>query len=61
MVPFALGPGLDLVIGEGHVAVFAGVVDATTLHLDRNNVSWSVIVFATGLRIEIDATHVGTV
>jgi len=44
-------------IGERGVAIFAGIVDATALHLDRHNVSWSVIVLATSLRIEIDAPN----
>lgn len=58
LVPFILWPDLDLVIGERGVAICARIVDATALHLDRNNVGWSVIMFATGLRIEIDATHI---
>jgi hypothetical protein len=59
LVPFILWPDLDLVIpGERRVAICARIIDATALHLDRNNVGWSVIMFATGLPIEIDAMHI---
>jgi hypothetical protein len=55
--PLGLRPDFDRVIGEHRVAVFAGIVDAAALHLDRNNISGSVIVLATGLRIKVDATN----
>jgi len=45
-------------VGKGQVAVFASIVKAATVHLDRNNVSRAVIMLATGLRIEIYAMHV---
>jgi hypothetical protein len=45
-------------IGEDDVAILAGVVNATALHLDGNNVSRPVIVDATSVRIEIDPTNV---
>jgi hypothetical protein len=44
-------------IGERGVAVCAGVVKAAAFHLDGDDVSWSVIVLATGLCIEIYAMH----
>ena len=46
-------------IRERDVAVFASVVDAAALHLDCNNVAWSVIVLATSLRIKTDAANLG--
>jgi hypothetical protein len=55
--PFALEPGIDLMIGEGSVAVFAGIVNAAALHLDRNNVSGSMVMLATSLRIKIHAAN----
>jgi hypothetical protein len=58
LVPLALWPDLDLVIGERCVAIFARIVNPTTLHLDRNHVGWSAIMFATGLRTEIHSTHI---
>jgi hypothetical protein len=61
LVPFALWPNLYLVIGKRGVAVLAGIVKTTTLHLDRNNVSRSVIVFASGFQIDIYTTDVGTI
>ena len=55
--PLCLRPDFDYVIGERGVTVFAGKVDATAFHLDRNNVSGSVIVLAARLRIKVDATN----
>ena len=57
LAPFPLGPGLDRMIGERVMTILAGIVNATALHLDRDDVSGSVIVLATGLRIEIDAAN----
>jgi len=48
-------------IGKGGVAIFASIVNAAAFHLDRNNVSDPVIMFAPGLRIEIDAAHIGKI
>ena len=59
LVPLPLWPDFDRVIGECGVTIFAGIVDATALHLDRNNVARSVIVLATSLRIKIDAANLG--
>jgi hypothetical protein len=61
LAPFILWPDLDLMVSERHMAIFARVVDATALHLDRNDVGWTAIMLATGLRIEIDAPHVWTI
>lgn len=58
-VPFAFRPDPDRMIGERCVAVFARIVDSAALHLDRNHIGWFTVMLATGLRIEIDATHVG--
>jgi hypothetical protein len=49
VVPFPLGPNFYRMVGKGQVAVFAGIVKAATVHLDRNNVSRAVIMLATGL------------
>jgi hypothetical protein len=57
LAPLCLGPDFDHVIGERGVAVFAGIVDAAALRLDRNNVSGSVIVLAACLRIKVEATN----
>jgi hypothetical protein len=59
LVPLALRPDFDRMIGERGVTVLAGIVDATALHLDRNNVAWPVIVPATSLRIKIYAANLG--
>ena len=57
LAPFALWPDFDFVFAQRSVAFLARIVDATALHLDRNDVGGSVKVFAPGLRIEIHATH----
>jgi hypothetical protein len=57
LAPFAFWPDFDFVFGERPVAFLARIVDATALHLDRNDVGGSVKMFASGLRIEIYATH----
>jgi len=44
-------------IRECNVTILASIVDATALHLNRNDVSGSVIVLATSLRIKIDAAN----
>jgi hypothetical protein len=41
------------VVGEGDVAVFAGVVDAAALHFDGDDVERGMVVKAASLRIEI--------
>jgi len=56
--PLALGPDFDWVAGERFVAIFASVVHAAALHLDRDDVGGAVIVLAAGLRIEIDSAHI---
>jgi hypothetical protein len=55
VVPLGVGPGLDGMVGEGDVAVFAGVVDAAALHFDGDDVERGVVVEAAGLRIEVEA------
>lgn len=57
LIPFALRPHCDVVIGERGVAILTRVVDLATLHLDRDDVEGSAIVLATSLRIEIYSTH----
>jgi hypothetical protein len=44
-------------IGERGVAVRAGVVKAAAFHLNGDDVSWSVVVLATSLCIEIYTMH----
>jgi hypothetical protein len=45
------------VFAQRSVAFLARIVDATALHLDRNDVGGSMKVFAASLRVEIHATH----
>lgn len=54
-LPFGLGPGLDGMVGEGVVAVFAGVEEAAAFHFDGDDVEGGVVVEAAGLRIEMEA------
>jgi hypothetical protein len=44
-------------IGEFVVALFAGIVNPTAPHLDRNDVIWTVIVLAPGLGIKFQPTY----
>jgi hypothetical protein len=55
LIPLLLGPNLDRVICQHHMAVFACEIKTTTLHFDRNDVRRLVVVMATGLGIDIDA------
>jgi len=59
--PFAIGPDLDRMTGEGLVAILAGVVHAAALHLNRDDVGGPVIMLAARLRVEIDATNLGKI
>jgi hypothetical protein len=52
-VPFGYGPGFEGVVGEGVVAVFAGVVGGATFHFDGDDVGGAVVVEAAGLGVEI--------
>jgi len=55
--PFTLRPHFDRVTGERCVAIMAGVIDRAAFHLDGDDVGGAAPMSATGLRIEIDATH----
>ena len=55
LVPLGLGPRLDGMIGEGDVAVLAGVEEAATFHFDGDDVEGGAIVKAASLRVEIEA------
>jgi hypothetical protein len=57
LVPLTYGPNFNGVIGKLSMAILARIVNAATFHLDGNNVSGSVPVFATSLRIKMDTTH----
>jgi hypothetical protein len=57
LTPFTLGPDFDRMIGQRSMAIFACVINSATLHLDRNNVSRPVPMFATGLRIHMDPAN----
>jgi hypothetical protein len=59
-VPFGFGPGFKGVVGQGGVAVFAGVVDPAAFHFDGDDVERRVVVEASGLRIEADAADFGS-
>jgi hypothetical protein len=51
-VPFGLGPGFEGMVGEGVVAVFAGVVGVAAFHFDGYDIGGAVIVEATGLAVQ---------
>jgi hypothetical protein len=60
MVPFGVGPWLDGVVGQGFVAVFAGVIDSAAFHFDGNDVERRTVMKAAGLGIKIQATNFGS-
>ena len=51
--PFRWRPWLDGVVGQGIVAVFAGIICRAAFHFDGHDVEWGVVVQAARLRIEI--------
>jgi len=59
-MPFRLGPGLDGVIGQGVVAIFAGVVDPAAFHFDGDDVGGAMVVEAAGFGIEVEAADFGS-
>jgi hypothetical protein len=59
-VTFGFGPGFEGVVGEGGVAVFAGVIDAAAFHFDGNDVERRVVVEAASLGIEVEAADFGS-
>ncbi|MGC0772088.1 MAG: hypothetical protein WB543_04070 [Candidatus Acidiferrum sp.] len=52
------GPRLDGVVGQGIVAVFAGVEEAAALHFDGDDVERGMEVKAASLGIEMEAVDV---
>ena len=58
-VPFGWGPGLDGVVGQGVVTIFAGIVDAATFHLDGDNVGGAMVVEAAGFWIKVESRDFG--
>jgi hypothetical protein len=47
------------VAGQGFVAVFAGVVEAATLHPDCDDVFQLAVMSASRLRVEADSADIG--
>lgn len=59
VVPLALRPHDDRMIGKREVAILAGVEKAAAFHLDGDDVGRAVVVEATGLRVKMEAEDVG--
>src|SRR6185312_3791882 len=55
LVPFGPGPDLRRVVGQGVMAVAAGVVGPAAGHLDGDDVEVATPVGAAGLRVEVEA------
>jgi hypothetical protein len=53
--PFGWRPGLDGVVGQGIVAVFAGVIRGAAFHFDGHDIEWRIVVEAARLGVEIKA------
>lgn len=58
LFPLGSWPDHDRMIRQRRVAIFTGIVEAAALHLDRDNVSGSMIMFAAGLGVDVDAAYV---
>jgi hypothetical protein len=58
-VPLGGRPGLNHVISQGVVAVFARKVETATLHLDRDYIDLRIIVGTSGLRVDIHTVNFG--
>lgn len=59
-VPIGLRPGFEGMIGQGGVAIFAGIVDAATFHFDGDDVERGVVVEAASLGVEAEAADFGS-
>lgn len=53
LMPLGGWPDFNRVIGQSVMALFARVVKAATVHLDRNDINWGVVVIASCLRVDI--------
>ena len=58
LIEFRVRPNVYRMVGDGEVAVFASVVNAAAFHFDGDDVQGRVVMKATGLGIEIEATDV---
>ena len=61
LIPFAPWPNLDGVTCDRDMAVFAGIVGRAALHFDGDDVRVRMVVQATRLRIEIQATDLWSI
>lgn len=59
MVPLALRPYDNRMIGKRKMTVLAGIEKAAAFHLNGDDVGRAVVVEATGLRVKIKAEDVG--
>jgi hypothetical protein len=51
--PFGWRPWLDGMVGQGVMAVFAGVIRRAAFHFDGHNIEWRMVVEAARLGVEI--------
>ena len=58
LLPLALRPHDNRMPRERLVAIFARVIHAAALHLDRDDVRRPVVMVAASLRIQLDAAHI---
>jgi len=57
LIPLQLGPNFNRVIGQGFMALFASIINSTTLHFDGDDVRGAVVMLATGVGIEINTAN----
>lgn len=60
LVPLRHWPNLNGMIRECHMAIFAGVVHATALHPDGDNVAIRTVMGAARITVEIDSANFRT-
>jgi hypothetical protein len=56
-LPLAFGPHFNRMICQRFMAIFAGVIDPATSHLDRNNIHRPVVVATSRLWIKIEPSY----
>ena len=58
LIPLLYGPDLNRMVFKGIVAIFAGIVLPTALHLDGNDIDRRVVMSTARLRIQLNAEYV---
>ena len=60
LVPLPARPHFNRMAGQRIMTISTRIVDTTTLHLNCDDVRWRVVVRAAGVRVQVDAVHLGS-